>query len=116
MTDNKIIKALECCAIWGECIDCPYDDIEYKSPTDNCTYNSTKDAIDLINRQQAENTELQRKNIELQYEKVKLKNEAIKEFAERLKLRFRNTVSCNYGAIHEAVNRIVKEMTEDEGK
>lgn len=100
MTDNETIKALE---------------------------KALKVADETINRQQAEIERL-RNTIKTDFltvtEKLKLsqseiseiKSEAIKEFAERLKLRFRNTVSCNYGAIHEAVNRIVKEMTEDEGK
>ena len=53
MTDNEIIKALECCCgtAHDSCRDCPYDDI-------GCEDKLEKDALDLINRQKAENEEL----------------------------------------------------------
>ena len=51
MTDKEIIKALECCNQEDMCDQCPYDfacyDDKYKSIL-------SKDALDLINRQQAE--------------------------------------------------------------
>lgn len=51
MTDKEIIKALECCVKAPYCskkTDCPYKGI------DNCVKKHTLDAIDLINRQQAD--------------------------------------------------------------
>ena len=53
MTDNEIIKALEC-SVNGKCPECPY----FRSyPCDKCR-NMRKDALDLINRLQAENSNL----------------------------------------------------------
>ena len=53
MTDNEIIKALECCAKGGHCSGCcPYDDDDVDC--NNCTSRLTSDALDLINRQKAE--------------------------------------------------------------
>ena len=52
MTDNEIIKALECCYAKGKtCNDCPTNDFE-------CT-NIEKMALDLINRQKAKIKELE---------------------------------------------------------
>ena len=49
LTDNEIIKALECCCgtAHDSCRDCPYDDI-------GCEDELEKDALNLINRQKAE--------------------------------------------------------------
>lgn len=60
MTDKEIIKALECCGT-ATCISnsCPYEKI-HDIPT--CTTKLTRDALDLINRQQKELEEL---NVEL---------------------------------------------------
>jgi hypothetical protein len=52
MTDKEIIKALECCRDGllnpAFCKECPYYEKEI------CAVVSTNDALDLINRQQAE--------------------------------------------------------------
>lgn len=102
MTDNEIIKALECC-INDDCDNCP-------DTFGNCEHNAMRNALDLINRQKAEIEELQTdgetlaisllnarkeierlkdRNVELWGENrvacKKAKSEAIKEFAERLK-------------------------------
>ena len=65
MTDEQIIKALECC-------DCPTlagcDECCLKC-TDDCTGNLTKATIDLINRQKAE---IERLNKELEETQEKL--------------------------------------------
>jgi signal transduction protein with GAF and PtsI domain len=53
MTDEQIKKALEICSITNmvlECKDCPYDTFNAR----NCTTKLCEDALDLINRQQAE--------------------------------------------------------------
>lgn len=100
MTDEQIIKALECC-INGNCDGC-YN-VLY-----NCMRNAITNALDLINRKNAEierlreyykmyfdrKAEIEEKQLEIDYMKdrcslteeyiKKLKSEAIKEFAERL--------------------------------
>ena len=95
MTDNEIIKALECCST-GE----TYDDCEkngcplYLGITMGCKYIDKEnqlysDALDLINRQKAEIEKLKGSTIvsnimESQRIKREAKAEAYKEFAERL--------------------------------
>ena len=113
MTDNEIIKALECCGCDNyQCDNCPY---AYKT----CTV--YKDSLDLINRQKAEIERLRKKieelsevlsdSIRIRYKEAK--SEAIKEFAERLK-----RYSCRLKDGHDMVDVIcidnfVKEMAGD---
>lgn len=124
MTDNEIIKALECCATddGDDCFQCPYGNIVYKSANGGCVNRCRKDALDLINRQKAE--------IERLLQKLQqAKSEAIKEFAERLTTKIMNHVvyknDChNFSGNPEYLIRmvtvcdyitdIVKEMTEVE--
>lgn len=89
MTDNEIIKALECCADEiSRCYECPYESLRYSE----CYELITRNAFDLINRQKAEIERLQSelsiwKDIahrETIYVSI-AKAEAVKEFAERLK-------------------------------
>ena len=56
MTDKEIIKALECCIKHTECPECPM------KGTRNCISELNKNALDLINRQQAE---IERLTVEL---------------------------------------------------
>lgn len=98
MTDNEIIKALECCTQQHKCNECPYL-MEHHLV---CNYHLYKDTLDLINRQQAEIDRLQAecgnqsvlwsKHFEGIFETAKetVKTEAIKEFAEMLKECFEN--------------------------
>ena len=102
MTDNEIIKALECCPQHIMCGHCPFRNVE------NCMSALYVDALDLINRQKAEIDELQRRNSELEIELKAMRGaansykaeierfadigklygeiraEAIKEFAEKV--------------------------------
>ena len=57
MTDNEIIKALECCSWKDEkhCEICPYDK---KETNTYCSVDLAKDALHLINRQKANNKEI----------------------------------------------------------
>ena len=142
MTDNEIIKALECCKkakINQDCVvlKCPFS-TEY-----GCNIgleNLRNEALDLINRQKAE---IERLNIESEtlatqlkgaYEQIhKLnmaKSEAMKEFAEELeyfvlnedievvKPKCKDYESYINGAnqfryqIKNGINKLVKEMTE----
>ena len=52
MTDNEIIKALECCTT-ETCWDCPFEPKEQRKGTVGCCEENIKNALDLINRQQA---------------------------------------------------------------
>ena len=54
MTDNDIIKALEC-RVKDKCPECPYF---HSYPCDKCR-NMQTDALDLINRQKARIKELE---------------------------------------------------------
>ena len=89
LTDNEIIKALECCAKAPFCrptTNCPYKCV------DNCVERHALDAIDLINRQKAEIERLQNKveelsevlsdTIRIRY--AECRAEAIKEVFEKL--------------------------------
>ena len=91
MTDNEIIKALECCNGWdGRCLNCPLN----REGT-NCKEKLNSYALDLVNRQKEE---IDRLNIESEtlviqlkvaYEQIhKLnmaKSEAIKECLAKVK-------------------------------
>lgn len=118
MTDEQIIKALECCATddGDDCFQCPYGNIVYKSGNGGCVNRCRKDALDLINRQRAENKKLE---IELKamrgtantYKKWyhEAKSEAIKEFARELKCG----VPQETGVIRcKEIDDLVKQMTE----
>ncbi len=54
MTDNEIIKALECCSEAQNCTPCKYEPTEYPKSTVGCCNELMKNAVDLINRQKAE--------------------------------------------------------------
>ena len=103
MTDKEIIKALECCNPSNRsCVECPRFN-EFK-----CYTKVMVDALDLINRQQAEIERLQKhiqNGIDLAKQLPEMiataEAEAIKKFAEMLK---ENTidvdVSYGYGREH----------------
>lgn len=112
MTDNDIKKALECCKT-GNCDECPF-----YGRKEDCEVELPEEALDLINRLEAEIERLENeieeaneadREAELQALKeskdnAKLfceainhaKSEAIKEFAEELKIRIKNAVFCCY--------------------
>lgn len=103
MTDNEIIKALECCTAGGEgCNGCPLNDM----PMD-CIKSLVGYAPDLIKRQQAEIKRLW-EDCDYFEDKVKtIKSEAITEFAEKLK-----DYAWYYVVDMPAINRLEKEMLE----
>lgn len=124
MTDNEIIKALKLCVTAGDtCIGCPYNAFNR-----DCVYCMKKDALDLINRQQAEIERLESiistdnqliKSLNKCYEISKA--EAIKEFAERfddvlagLRDEYAHHGRPEYGlvceVVHHKLSKIVKEM------
>ena len=137
MTDNEIIKALECCKK-DDCDNLPNN-------FGNCYANLSGYALDLIKRKQAEIDRLERYNEiltinadtafqdglneaqDLYAEQVKaeIKAEAYKEFADRLKNKIINETAygCDsnqhtgyydyqikIGDISEYIDNIVKEM------
>lgn len=125
MTDNEIIKALECCMDGTgriNCENCPLTN-EY------CRKELPRLALDLINRQQKDIDDLckvlgraYQENCFLEASRKSVRTEAIKEFAERLKALDRLDVDVSYGYGREhyteaiAVNLIdnlVKEMVGD---
>ena len=98
MTDNEIIKALECCNGWhGRCLNCPLN----REGT-NCKEKLNSYALDLINRQKAEIEELRKrisyleKSIDCsrkEYNRLlqklqQAKSEAIKEFCEKRGIKY----------------------------
>ena len=112
MTDNEIIKALECCSVHPmKCKKCPYEGNEC------CTNAHRKDALDLINRQKAEierlkgyNENLQTANVALSNEILDIKAEAIKEFAERLAEKYACLYGYRDGLLEGEIDDLVKEM------
>lgn len=127
MTDNEIVKALECC-IGCDCKHCPY----YDGDTDNeaalCKDRLIMDALNLVNRQKAEIEEHKRafetilKEVRaaraLYIEDIgKARAEAIKEFAKRLKATFptREDARCTLDDCYtlDIIDRIEEEMTEE---
>ena len=128
MTDNEIIKALECCNN-GWCDNrCPYygrEDIA------DCREQSGADQLDLINRQKAEIEKLTKdsnrlKKVEMQLDDMCkmyhiIKTEAVKEFAEALKNKafkqsvysYNDIVETTYTITAEEIDYLVKEMVGD---
>ena len=116
MTDNEIIKALECCND-SNCHECPIE---------GCTDDIFRNALDLINRQKEKNeslkVDLAKCSIRLDnlYKTAdEIKSEAIKEFVERLKTLILSQLTCSTMGKKEAyylclneIDNLVKEMTE----
>lgn len=135
MTDNDIIKALECCREFSDCDGCQYGYL--RTGNGLCIYAMQKDALDLIARQKAEiealiagqetlqkyiaekNAEIERlttaypKTIEsIKKMRDKAKAEAIKEYVDRL------TAELIEGGIYPAfvkgkIEKVKKEMAGD---
>ena len=73
MTDNEIIKALECCSdITFRCDGCPLQHLKYSE----CYELMTRSTLNLINRQQAEIERLQKQD--------KVAEEIIREQADKI--------------------------------
>ena len=115
MTDNEIIKSMQC-VIGNEmlCSECTYQKV---LPFPSCRMMCAKNALDLINRQKTENERLEKELMKCKLEKEMLyqnveeiKSEAIKKFAEELKNYF--SISECYLDIINIIDNLVKEMTE----
>ena len=73
MTDNEIKKALECCIVRGNCQGCPL----WNEHTTKCLETAITNALDLINRLQAQNYEL--------FETIDYRAKKITELVDKLK-------------------------------
>ena len=142
MTDNEIIKAIQC--VIGNDVSCSECEYQKALPFPSCRRMCAKNALDLIIREKAENEnlkvelkamrgaansyklELERKEDELNRAKVEISkhfdymntaaNEAIKEFAERLKrYSFVDNLSLNgkETVYVDDIDNLVKEITEE---
>lgn len=136
MTDNEIIKALECCVAETEdaCVLCPLHDERW------CVSTRNEAILDLIRRQKAEIERYERESNEAfdkwrrldertkeryaeLYEeaKVVVRAEAVKEFAERLKSKHRRILDYDEAGFSaptdivyvETIDNLVKEFTEE---
>lgn len=98
MTDKDIIKALGVCHITCGCSECAYTECP-----DGCVEELMKDALDLINRQQAEIENYSHNNEKLVVENLQmiksikhLKSNTIKEFWGKLKNYSRKMQSSDF--------------------
>ena len=125
MTDNEIIKALECCLSYS-CLSCPCE----KGASILCLDDLHRYALDLINRQKSEIERLEKdskrlKKVQMQLDDAMkmyttIKAEAIKEFAERLKKSSSYSVVADgdreipstrrYSISESNIDNLVKEM------
>lgn len=113
MTDNEIIKAVECC-IKNNCDLCPFCEMDIYS----CENELLAKIMSIIKRQQAEIERLKSNVFGMEFETAMYKAisesaraEAIKEFAENLKYDwFRGFNAYGIGAIHARIDAAVKEM------
>ena len=103
MTDNEIIRALECCKTWDDCKCCPY----CVSGRYTCGEHFNEDMLDFINRQKAEIERLNRDYstaIETMSNSIRTsRTEAVKEFAERLKEKA-------FVILYQDIDNLLKEL------
>ena len=106
MNDSEIIKALECHTLPSGCNDCPYVD----KSAGRCSTAMVKDALDLINRQQAEIERLTA-IVETAIESTELSadffgKKAVREFVERLKEHSCNLIEYDEGGWSDTVSAV----------
>lgn len=111
MTDNEIIKALECCkrpANQTSCDDCPY-----QFSNEKCSSKLIDDALDLINRQKAEIERLNivKKEYQELYDELKTENEKLKSSIKEVNEHLSEGDFVNGIAL---IIRLVKEMAVEE--
>lgn len=119
MTDNEIVKALECCGKTSSCDGCPL-----REDTKHCTPIISINALSLINRQKAEIERLGKdskrlKKVQMQLDDAMkmystIKAEAIKEFAKKFKRKsvvWRiDNFDMGYQITDDEFDNLVKEM------
>ena len=127
MTDNEIIKAMQC--VIGNDVSCSECEYQKALPFPSCRRMCAKNALDLINRQKTEIENLkqiideQDKEIiklqkriifwreDLNYQPEKIKTEAIKEFIDELKNRVVNKYEYTDIRVFKEIDNLVKERT-----
>ena len=133
-TDEEVINSLKICANNGECKECAIN--PHKGNYGFCTGLAINAALDLINRQKAEIKKLKDLNSQLEtdiinanmnlehitYEFDLLKQEksvvvaeAVKEFAERLKIYYRNLDKTVGALINYTIDQKLKEFLGERG-
>ena len=122
MTDEQIVKALECCGNMNECKkECPLDDL---GGIDKCIHTLMLNALDLIKRQQAEIEDLKADkealiNGQLTIQKmyIEARDKAVREFAEKYKTEVTNRYEdiAYKDLFFGVIDNLVREMTEKEG-
>ena len=111
MSDNEIIKALECCTT-DKCKGCPL----FNVPKVKGCMKLMENALDLINRQKAEIESLNEKERILIFQLAEEHEKAIKEFAEKLKEeypadgRYQEITNTVIRIFHSTIDNLVKEM------
>lgn len=110
MTNNEIIKALECC-LNDSCYTSECFFFKETKDGEHCQTVAIKYALDLINRQKATIEKLKKEInlVSILYQDEQeisstIKAEAVKEFAERLKTEAKLRNHTNYGANKHAVS------------
>lgn len=121
ITDNEIIKALECCSNYNDCDKCNFEPKDNKKKTIGCCLEIMKNALDTITRQQAEIESLKAdKIIAERHEKdarelykdvvIQLKtakSEAVKEFAEKIYTEINEALAQNHKVKVERINKLI---------
>lgn len=112
MTDKEIIQALEICTegIYICDKDCPYYDVKSDTRTSYCKFELLGDALEFIQRQQAEIERLKKYNTDVAFKHY---YDGIKEFAERLIAKaypFPCAIGVEYAVPIRAINDTTEEM------
>lgn len=111
LIDEKIIRGLNYCSMeLSDCGHCPYRIFGLRI----CKANLTKDALDLINRQQEKINLLEYDFELLLQEKKAVELLAIEKFAEKLKTTFKTGCLCGRDAVERRIDNLVKKMEGDQ--
>lgn len=117
MTDNEIIKALECCTT-ETCWDCPFEPKEQRKGTFGCCEENIKNALDFINRQKAEIERLKGDLHDCVREVSRSheidKNKAIEKFADKLKKEKQKKEILRMPFFDTDIDNLVAEMKAEE--
>jgi hypothetical protein len=108
MTDNEIIKALECCFVNIDCTGCPGRDV---SCGVDCLLLAGTEALDLINRQKAEIDRLG-ELLRLEAEGENTLNDVIAEQQAEIE-RLGNTPFCRVIIDEEKLRKLVNEKVQE---
>ena len=121
LTDSEIVKALGCCNK-NDCRTCPYG--KYNVTGWCCMPKARKDALDLINRLQAENERLKshiQEGIDLAKQIPEMlaltKAEAYKEFADKFKKKLSRKYTTSLWKVYcEEIDNLLKELVGEDSE